>query len=348
MAALFHQAILDYNERNKGHPQYELWLNYALSTNQRGRYAVDKLLRFTISIKGKRLLDIGSGYGGTCIAAAQAGAHSVGIEIDTKLLELSDLNRQDHPNLSPTFYQMDILDWEQVKTLGSFELITCDNVIEHVAVPERLVAHIGLLLGKGGFAYITIPNAFSINQVRSDCHYGLFGISLLDPWDAEVYLEHALGQPSYDVSVYYHLDQYTGFFEKYNLKPLLINKPNLKSRVVGKLQAEVEDLKKDFDAVLLGGQVPLSIIPKLEKVFELYTQQIMSGIFYYEQLSSGPAKDRLGWILEREYIEEVWYIAAFQSNKIPFSYYGRSVIGSGARKIKPLFRRLEQFVHVRK
>jgi cyclopropane fatty-acyl-phospholipid synthase-like methyltransferase len=105
MAGLFHQAIVDYNERNKGHPQYELWLNYALSTNQRGQYVVDKLLSFTFSLKGKKLLDIGSGYGGTCIAAAQAGAHSTGIEIDSRLLELSDFNRQDHPNLATTFYQ---------------------------------------------------------------------------------------------------------------------------------------------------------------------------------------------------------------------------------------------------
>ncbi len=154
MSSLFHQAILDYYKSSKSHQQYDVWLNYALSTNQRGRYAIDKLLKFTFSLKGKRLLDIGSGYGGTCIAAAQRGAQCVGIEIDPKLIELADINRQDHPHLATTFFQMDILDWEQAKRLGHFELITCDNVIEHVAVPERLIAHFSLLLRKGGFAYM--------------------------------------------------------------------------------------------------------------------------------------------------------------------------------------------------
>jgi 2-polyprenyl-3-methyl-5-hydroxy-6-metoxy-1,4-benzoquinol methylase len=348
MTGLFHQAILDYNERNIGHPQYELWLNYALSTNQRGQYTVDKLLKFTYSLKGKRLLDIGSGYGGTCIAAARAGAYSVGIEIDAKLLELADINRQDHPELATTFYQMDVMDWEQVKNLGDFELITCDNVIEHVAVPERLIAHISLLLNKGGFAYLTIPNAYSINQVRSDCHYGLFGISLLDPWDAAVYLEHALGQSSYDVSVYYHIEQYLSFFEKYKLKPLLLNVLNQKGDLGEGLRTQVEELKREFEVVLGAGQVPVAMVPKLEKVFELYTRQIESGIFYYEQLPAGPAKDRLGRRLEREYFEEVWYMAAFKSNRIPLSSYGLNMLGSGARKLKPVVRGVERLMHGRK
>jgi 2-polyprenyl-3-methyl-5-hydroxy-6-metoxy-1,4-benzoquinol methylase len=342
MAGLFYQAVLDYNERNKGHPQYELWLNYALSTNQRGQYTVDKLLRLSFSLKGKRLLDIGSGYGGTCIAAAQAGANSTGIEIDSKLLELADLNKQDNPHLPTTFYQMDVLDWDQVKTLGKFELITCDNVIEHVAVPEQLITNISLLLRKGGLAYITIPNAFSINQVRSDCHYGLFGISLLDPWDAAVYLEHALGESSYDVSVYYHLEQYIGFFEKYDLEPLLINAlPTGKDSVAG-LQAQVDKLKKDFSAILGTGQVPESIVPKLKKVFTLYICQIESGIFYYEKLSKGRAKKRFARQLEREFIEEVWYVAAYNGIRMRLPYYGRKIFDRGRRIIKPFIRKAER------
>jgi SAM-dependent methyltransferase len=343
--SLFHQAILEYNEGNKGHPQYELWLKYALSTNLRGKYLVDNLLRFTFSLKGKRLLDIGSGYGGTCIAAAQAGARSVGIEIDTQLLELADINRQDHPDLSTTFYKMDVLNWEQVKRLGNFELITCDNVIEHVAVPERLIAHISTLLESDGFAYITIPNAYSINQVRSDCHYGLFGISLLDPWDAAVYLEHALGQSSYDVSVYYHLDQYQGFCERYGLKTMLINSPSQKGHLGQILRIQVNELEQEFQVVLGSGRVPPTMRSKLEKVFDLYTEQIESVIYYYDQLPDGRAKRRLGQILKKEYLDEVWYLAAYKSRSIPYRYYGLKAVGSGARKVKSLGRRLDRLFH---
>jgi hypothetical protein len=146
-------------------------------------------------------------------------------------------------------------------------LITCDNVIEHVAVPERLVAHISMLLRERRGSYITIPNAYSINQVRSDCHYGLFGISLLDPWDAAVYLEFALGQSSYDVSVYHHIEEYISFFEKYNLKPWKINSSPSNNRLGEGLRAQVEELKKDFAAVLGSGHCACSYSSEIGEGF---------------------------------------------------------------------------------
>lgn len=97
--------------------------------------------------------------------------------------------------------------------------------------------------------------------------------------------------------------------------------------------------------MLRSGQAPLSIAPKLEKVFELFIQQIESCVFYYEKLPDGTAKDRLGWHLEREYLEEVWYVAAFQSKRIPLTYHWLGITGSGVRKLKPFIRKLENLAH---
>ncbi len=306
----FYKAITEYNEPNRGHPQYEVWLNYALSTNQRGQYVIQTLKGIVPSLKGRRYLDIGCGYGGACLAAAEAGAEATGIDIDESLLSFAELNSQDHPDLHPSFYLMDVMAREKIQTLGQFDAITCDNVIEHVGIPERLIAHLRLLLTKRGFAYVTIPNAFSVGQVLADCHYGLFGISLLDPWDAETYVRHALGQPSYDVSFYYPYAQYRALFEKYGLHPRLWNSLRVKGSEIEALHAQAAGLPEKLKTAREAGQVPLEIEAKLADLLDVYLQEFETGLDLYQRLPAGAEKQRLGERLWRDYREEVWYVVA--------------------------------------
>lgn len=303
----FHRAIVEAAEPNKGHPQYELWLNYALSTNERGRYLVETLLDIIPSLQDKQLLDIGSGYGGTCLAAAGVGARATGIDIDPTLIRFAELNRQDHPDLAVTFHQMDILDWERVRGLGSFDAITCDNVIEHVARPERLVAHIRELLAPGGFAYLTIPNAFSVGQIRADCHYGLFGISLLDPWDATEYVRHALDQPSYDVSMYYPYPVYADMFARYGLEVRLLNP--LKG-TPEKLNDEVARLREELQTALASGRVPAGQQERMAAALDAHLGGLETALAHQARLARGPERERLRARLVRDYLEEVWYVVA--------------------------------------
>jgi SAM-dependent methyltransferase len=307
---LFHKAITEYNEPNRGHPQYEVWLNYALSTNQRGQYVIHTLKGIIPSLKGRRYLDIGCGYGGACLAAAEAGAEVIGIDIDDSLLTFAEMNNQDHPNLHPSFYLMDVMAREKIQALGQFDVITCDNVIEHVAIPERLIAHLRLLLTTRGFAYVTIPNAFSVGQVLADCHYGLFGISLLDPWDAETYVRNALGQPSYDVSFYYSYAHYGALFDKYGMPPRLWNSLQVKDKVLDGLKAQAAGLPAQLLTAREAGQFPPEIGEKLAGLLDVYLQELETGFDLYQQLTPGAEKKRLGERLWRDYGEEVWYVVA--------------------------------------
>lgn len=69
------------------HPQAQIWMNYALQTNDRGAELVRILGNYT-ALPGKRHWDIGSAFAGTPIAFAKAGAYAHGIEINPELLSL--------------------------------------------------------------------------------------------------------------------------------------------------------------------------------------------------------------------------------------------------------------------
>ncbi len=297
--------------RQQGHPQYDLWLNYALSTNDRRRDLVKNLREFIPSLKGLRVLDIGSGYGGTSIAAALEGAHAVGIELGEAQLRLSAANLSDHSSLSVEIHRIDAMDWSKLEVLGTFDVVTCDNVIEHVPQPELLVAHIRRLLKPKGFAYITAPNAFSLGHVTKDCHYGQFGLSLLDPIDGLTFVRESSAQSSYDVSRYFAFSGYRGLFEKYGLNLRLLNR-------VESSEVELATLLKQRDAlerVRASAKVPAALADKVKVLVDDFLQRFERDIAFLKQLPQGEEKKRFGHELFREYGDELWLLVASPQTK---------------------------------
>lgn len=334
MNSLFQQAIREYNEHNRGHPQYDCWLNYALSTNERGHILVDAIRRYVLSFRSKRFLDIGCGYGGVCIAAAEAGAYSIGIDLDVKLLEFAELNRADHPGSDSKFIRMDILDWGEVQKLEQFDLISCDNVIEHVTLPETMVMHIQKLLTNIGIAYLTIPNAGSLGQVWKDSHYGLTGICLLDTTDALSYVQHALGQPTYDVSVYLNFNQYTQLFKKYGLYSHLINACRIEQDSRASLSNKVIQIRLEYEKLKIQNKVPPSqehnIAGKIDQHLRLYEEQWK----IYDRLPGGRLKKDLSRRLMRDFRDEVWHVILARSPVVLNMRITLSRLKGGLRRIK--------------
>ena len=159
--------------------QQKIWFDYAASTNRRG----DELLRtlianFTGSLVGRRVLDIGCGFGGTAIAAGKAGATVLGVDLSEKNLRVARQNLRDFGGLPVEFQAVDVTDAEALEKLGRFDLVIADNVIKHVASPAKLFAAASVLMKSGAHLYITAPNARSVEMVRSECHYSLLGASL--------------------------------------------------------------------------------------------------------------------------------------------------------------------------
>jgi len=59
----------------------EIWRDYVERDIQRGR-EIARIVRQRAPLRGRRMLDVGCGYGGTLIAFAEQGSDTFGVEID--------------------------------------------------------------------------------------------------------------------------------------------------------------------------------------------------------------------------------------------------------------------------
>lgn len=222
MVASLTRALLDecnISSRDELSSQQRIWFDYADSSNQRGHDLVTNLeANFTGPLRGKRVLDIGCGFGGCAIAAGRRGASVVGLDLSERYLRLAALNLADTPGLDVRFANIDVTVLDSLRDLGTFDLIIADNVIEHVQCPARLIAHSNLLLRRSGRLYITAPNFRSIQMVDSECHFSMLAASLLTPKVAEQLLNAGTSTfVPYEVSFYYDFSQYVDMFARYAL-----------------------------------------------------------------------------------------------------------------------------------
>ena len=302
-------ALRDYYDDAGTRQPPARWTTHALGAGQRGEALIDTLTNVMPDLRGRRHLDIGCGYGGVCVAAARAGASTIGIDTDERLLELAELNQLDHPDLPLQFHCLDALDWERLSALGTFDAITADNVIEHVAVPEQLVSHIARLLKPDGVAYLTVPNAFSIGQIHADCHYGLFGASLLDTWDAAVYLRHAQDIKNYDVSAYFPFEVYAGFSERESLFPELLMQKEFSDEAQHAPPRDLIDLPLRLEATIEPGVVPAGLHDKLRWAVAAYVTRGQAALAALGS-ATPDVRVELEWRIRRDYLEEAWYVMA--------------------------------------
>ena len=189
-------------------PNLANWLDYALSTNSRGRFFVE-FLRPHIGATARRYLDVGSAYGGFLVAFLEQGLEVVGLEYDPALVALCNANLQECA--AKGIYQVvhgSILDQNLVKRLGTYDIITCIDVIEHVSDVPLAMQNMVQLLNPGGVIVLQLPNKDSVSNVISDSHFGLFGITLLQHHDAEQLFVHHFPDKMYDVGEYYRSSYY--------------------------------------------------------------------------------------------------------------------------------------------
>lgn len=302
----FEQALRAHFGPDTGQPQYKVWFDYAASTNTRGAQVVEQLRALTPLRPGARLLDVGSGYGGVCIAAAKAGLRAVGVEIDPKLLALAQHNRTDHPELSVELLARDAMDWDSLASLGRFDLVTCDNVIEHVPNAPVLLSHLRRLLEPDGVLYLTAPNSRSFGQITSDCHYGQFGLSLLDPLDGEVYVRQRPGQAKYDVATYYSLADYQSLFARYGLHASVLNGTGDVEQEV----AQVSQARERLAELARTAEVPAEVARKVQWLVAHHLATVDADLEFFRSLPRGEERDRFAHLLARTWLVELWYLAA--------------------------------------
>lgn len=302
-AVLRHTAGLDTQ-----HAMLRTWIEYPLGTNQRGEEAV-RVVRHYIAVAGARSLDIGCAYGGTPIAFARAGADAYGLELDAGLLGLAQYNLADHPGLRCTLLTGDILQPEVAQPLGQFDIITCDNVIEHVEKASRLIETIAQMLRPDGACVMGIPNAFSYLEVLHDGHYALFGLTLLDREQAISYFVGAGHTDPYGVGEYtFTLDDYTEMFDQQGLSCTLLNGQAYSSGEVEALKARLPALRARFAALRAEGKIPMAAQPAIERGLDRYLAGFDARYAAYHAASDRATAAELGSRLLIDYQQDQWQV----------------------------------------
>jgi len=161
--------------------------------------------------------------GGYLVAFAEQGAaNAVGIEVDAALAQAAETNIREH-GLAAQVILGDVGEPSTTAALGPFDVITCDDVIEHVAQPEALIGRLSRLCADNGLVVLNIPNKLAYACVIADPHHGLFGSVLLSPEDMRRYFFELYPSASpYTLGEFWPLDLTLERLRQNGLDPFLV------------------------------------------------------------------------------------------------------------------------------
>lgn len=271
--ARFFEAMANHLSSLKGDPCLPMYFEFAITCNDRGRQ-IATLLQNYISLQGKRYLDVGCAYGGFLVAFAEQGAEAVGVDIDESLLKLGRYNLLDHDLDAPLLLK-DITDAAELREFEEgFDVITCNDVIEHVNDPQALLSNISGLMHDESLVYFEIPNRYFPRSVLRDGHYQLFGITLLEHAEAkDYYALHAPGTP-YTVGHYLDVDQYAEMFARSDLSFTVLDK-SFGSTDVEAVLRDLAELRAYAQEGL--GEVPAPLRSRVEERLWRYLAEVESA-----------------------------------------------------------------------
>lgn len=108
-----------------------------------------------VKLKGKKMLDIGCGWGGYTVAALEMGIDACGCDVDEKVLEVATLRSKLHS--VPEKYL--VAPSEKLPFSDeTFHYVQCISVLEHVDNVTVSIRELIRVLKKGGIAFISAPN----------------------------------------------------------------------------------------------------------------------------------------------------------------------------------------------
>lgn len=285
----------------------QMWLDFSLTSVDRGRYAVAALGGPSL-FRGARVLDVGCAYGGFLVAASEAGARLLaGIDVNEELLKLARLQLADYRK-SATLDRLDITAREVVEKLGRFDVILCNDVLEHVVDPEAAAGHLAELLDGGGSLFLQIPNGKAVEFMLKDGHYGLFGITLLDRMRAEKVWAGSYSD-AYGVEHYAPLGYYLDIFSQAGMALRLLSRPP------EDLDAHIQELSGRFDelesalAELLPGDLGPDLIEEMQRRGRHEIEAFRHQLGLYRASNLAPERSILARSLWSTYGLTFWELA---------------------------------------
>jgi SAM-dependent methyltransferase len=147
-------------------PDFERWRAGRIWQEREQDERLRLIARYGGSLERRRILDLGSGMGGTSVALGLAGAAPLAFEYNRAYCDIIRLRAGRYdlalPVINGAGEQLPFAD-------RSFDLAICWDVVEHVQDPERLLAELARVLRPGGRALLTVINRFAFR----DPHYHL-------------------------------------------------------------------------------------------------------------------------------------------------------------------------------
>jgi 2-polyprenyl-6-hydroxyphenyl methylase/3-demethylubiquinone-9 3-methyltransferase len=108
---------------------------------------------------GKTALDVGCGAGLLTEPLARLGAKTMGVDATPEVIAVA----REHAERSGLEIEYRVGDVQEVE--GQFDLITCMEVIEHVADPAMFVKAVAKRLAPNGLLIMSTPNATSWSRL---------------------------------------------------------------------------------------------------------------------------------------------------------------------------------------
>ncbi|MBS1227332.1 MAG: ubiquinone biosynthesis O-methyltransferase [Proteobacteria bacterium] len=108
------------------------------------------------AISGKKVLDIGCGGGILSESMAQRGAEVTGIDLSDKALAVARLHLLESGN--QVDYQKISAEEFAAQAAGSFDIVTCMEMLEHVPNPASTIAACAALVKPGGHVFFSTLN----------------------------------------------------------------------------------------------------------------------------------------------------------------------------------------------
>jgi 2-polyprenyl-6-hydroxyphenyl methylase / 3-demethylubiquinone-9 3-methyltransferase len=108
-------------------------------------------------LAGQRALDVGCGGGILADAMARKGASVLGIDLSTKALKVAQLHALEAqtPNVA---YREVAAEALAAEVPGSFDVVTCMEMLEHVPDPASVVRACATLVKPGGWVFFSTLN----------------------------------------------------------------------------------------------------------------------------------------------------------------------------------------------
>lgn len=147
-------------------PDFAAWREGRIWQERQQGERLRLIERYGGALRGSRILDLGSGMGGTSVALALAGAHPLAFEYNRAYCDIIRLRAGRYalglPVLNGAGERLPFAD-------ASFDLAIAWDVVEHVQDPAQLLAELARVIKPGGRVLLTVINRFAYR----DPHYHL-------------------------------------------------------------------------------------------------------------------------------------------------------------------------------